>query len=102
MAEFKLSFLPLFEDDMLEAVTYISEVLNNPIAAERLVDETEKAIYKRLESPLSFSPYKSKKQREDAYYRIFVGNFTVFYVVKGDIMEVRRFIYSRRNIENII
>ena len=102
MAEFKLSFLPLFEDDMLEAVTYISEVLNNPIAAERVVGETEKALYKRLESPLSFSPYKSIKQREDAYYRIFVGNFTVFYVVKGDIMEVRRFIYSRRNIENII
>ena len=102
MAEFKLCFLPLFEDDMLEAVTYISEVLNNPVAAERLVDETEKAIYNRLKSPLSFSPYKSKKQREDVYYRIFVGNFTVFYVVKGDVMEVRRFIYSRRNMENII
>lgn len=102
MADYKLSFLPLFEDDMHEAVTYISEVLNNPAAANRLIDETEKAIYKRLESPLSFSPYKSKKQRDDLYYRIFVGNFTVFYVIKGDVMEVRRFIYSRRNMDNLI
>ena len=98
MGKYKLSILPLFENDMLEAITYITEVLNNPAAAERLVNETEKAIYKRLDSPLSFSPYKSVKHREDVYYRIFVGNFTVFYVVKGDVMEVRRFIYSRINI----
>lgn len=102
MEKYKLSILPLFENDMLEAITYITEVLNNPAAAERLINETEKAIYKRLDSPLSFSPYQSKKQREDVYYRIFVGNFTVFYVVKDNVMEVRRFIYSRRNIENIL
>lgn len=102
MEKYELSILPLFESDMLEAITYITEVLNNPSAAERLIDETEKAIYKRLDSPLSFPPYKSKKSRDDVYYRIFVGNFTVFYVVKDNVMEVRRFIYSRRNIENIL
>lgn len=87
---------------MLEAAEYISEVLKNPSAAKRLIDETEKAIYKRLESPLSFQPYKSQKHRNDTYYRIFVGNFTIFYVVNGNVMEVRRFIYSKRNIEKII
>lgn len=102
MEKYELSILPLFESDMLEAITYITEVLNNPSAAERLIDETEKAIYKRLDSPLSFSPYKSKRSRSDVYYRIFVGNFTVFYVVKDNVMEVRRFIYNRRNIENIL
>lgn len=102
MEKYELSILPLFESDMLEAITYITEVLNNPSAAERLIDETEKAIYKRLDSPLSFSPYKSKKSRNDVYCRIFAGNFTVFYVVKDNVMEVRRFIYSRRNIENIL
>ena len=102
MEKYELSILPLFESDMLEAITYITEVLNNPSAAERLIDETEKAIYKRLDSPLSFSPYKSIKSRDDVYYRIFVGNFNVFYVVKDNVMDVRRFIYSRRNIENIL
>lgn len=100
--KYKLSILPLFENDMLEAITYITEVLNNPAAAEKLINETEKAIYKRLDSSLSFSPYKSSKKREDVYYRIFVGNFTGFYVVKDNVMEVRRFLYSRRNIDNIL
>ncbi|MCM1480916.1 MAG: hypothetical protein NC085_14525, partial [Muribaculaceae bacterium] len=70
--------------------------------AARLIAETKKAILKRLDAPLSFQPYKSKKHRNDTYYRIFVGNFTVFYVVNDNVMEVRRFIYSKRNIENII
>lgn len=102
MEKYELKILPLFEEDMLEAAEYISEVLKNPSAAKRLIDETEKAIYKRLESPLSFQPYKSQKHRNDTYYRIFVGNFTIFYVVNGNVMEVRRFIYGKRNIENII
>ncbi|MDE6595919.1 MAG: type II toxin-antitoxin system RelE/ParE family toxin [Oscillospiraceae bacterium] len=102
MEKYELKILPLFEEDMLEAAEYISEVLKNPSAAERLIDETEKAIFKRLDSPMSFPPYKSKKHRDFTYYRIFVGNFTVFYVVNDNVMEVRRFIYSKRNIENII
>ena len=102
MEKYELKILPLFEDDMLEATEYISEILKNPSAAERLIDETEKAIFKRLDSPLSFPPYKSKKHRDCTYYRIFVGNFTIFYVVNDNVMEVRRFIYSKRNIENII
>ncbi|MCM1488697.1 MAG: type II toxin-antitoxin system RelE/ParE family toxin, partial [Firmicutes bacterium] len=35
-------------------------------------------------------------------YRIYVGNYTVFYVVIGDVMEVRRFIYSRRNFDRLL
>lgn len=98
MEKYELSILPLFENDMLEAMTYITEVLNNTTAASKLINETEKAIYKRLDAPLSFSSYKSKKQRDDVYYRISAGNFTVFYVVKGNVMEIKRFIYSIQKI----
>ena len=77
MEKYELSILPLFESDMLEAITYITEVLNNPSAAERLIDETEKAIYRRLVSPLSFSPYKSKS-REMMYITVFFWQFYRF------------------------
>lgn len=102
MKAYKLSILPMFERDLTEAAAYISEVLKNPAAAERLVTETEEAIHKRLLSPLSFEAFNSAKQRKDTYYRIFVGNYSVFYVVIGDVMEVRRFIYSRRDIDRIL
>lgn len=99
MKKYKLRYLPLFEDDLYDAAFYISKVLNNPDAAERLVKQTESAILKRLKAPLGYEPYRSAKERKDVYYRIYVGNYTVFYVVIGDVMEVRRFIYSRRNFD---
>lgn len=102
MKDYKLRYLPLFEDDLYEAVRYISVALNNPQAAERLLEETENAIRKRLKMPLAFEPYRSAKSRENVYYRIYVGNYTVFYVVIGDVMEVRRFIYGGRNLDRLL
>lgn len=99
---YKLSFLPLFEDDLNEIVDYISLMLKNPIAAHRLVDEVEHAILKRLENPLSFAPFPSSKPRKTPYYRIQVRNFSVFYVVIQDTMEVRRILYSKRNLDTLL
>lgn len=94
---YKLRFLPLFEEDLNEIVDYITYRLRNPAAAERLVDDVEAAIQDRLACPEAFEPYRSIRERQHAYYRISVRNFTVFYVVIGDVMEVRRILYSRRN-----
>lgn len=102
MKKYKLRYIPLFEDDLYDVLSYIANVLNNPQAAENLLKETEKAIYDRLEMPLAFEPYHSAKERRDVYYRIYVGNYIVFYVVIGDVMEVRRFIYSARDFDRFL
>lgn len=99
---YKLKILPLFEDDLNEIVDYITNRLQNPIAAENLVDAVESAIRERLTCAESFEPYHSAKERRYPYYRISVKNFTVFYVVIGDVMEVRRIVYSRRDLSKQI
>ena len=99
---YKLTFLPLFEEDLLEVTNYISTVLQNPSTAHRLVDDIELAIIKRLEMPLSFPPYQSSKIRNNPYYRINVRNFSIFYVVIDDTMEVRRLLYSKRNFDELL
>ncbi|MBO6231488.1 MAG: type II toxin-antitoxin system RelE/ParE family toxin [Ruminiclostridium sp.] len=101
-SEFEIRYLPLFEHDLAEAALYISEVLMNETAANKLIDDTEAAILKRAKSPASFKPYRSAKKREHEYYRINVGNFSVFYVIVGNVMEVRRFIYSKRDIDSLL
>ncbi|MCI6673529.1 MAG: type II toxin-antitoxin system RelE/ParE family toxin [Spirochaetaceae bacterium] len=102
MKKYKLSFLPLFEQDLNEIVDYITANLQNPSAAERLVDDIEATVYKRLEAPLSFAPFRSSKKRPHPYYRINVRNFSVFYVVIDDTMEVRRVLYSKRNLDKLL
>ena len=99
---YKLRYLPIFRKDLEETVRYISVNLNNPNAAERLLDDTEKAILKRLETPLAFAPFPSVKNRKHPYYQIRIRNFSVFYVVIDDVMEVRRFIYSRRDLDSLL
>jgi plasmid stabilization system protein ParE len=100
--KFTLRYLPLFEQDLTAARDYISINLQSPAAALRLVEDTEKAILKRLDNPLGFEPYHSIRDRKQPYYRIYIRNFTVFYVVTSNVMEVRRFVYSKRNLSDIV
>ena len=94
---YELRILPLFEEDLNEIVDYITYRLRNPIAAENLVDAVEAAIYERLPNAESFEPFHSQRERRYPYYRIQVRNFTIFYVVIDNVMEVRRIRYGKRN-----
>ncbi len=100
--DYKLTFLPIFEEDLNKIVDYITNELNNPEAAHKLVNDVEQAILERLYAPASFAIFSSKKKREHPYYRIYVRNFSIFYVVIDDTMEVRRILYSKRDIYNIL
>ena len=100
--EYTLTYLPQFEHDLVAARDYIAFTLQNPTAALRLIEDTEQAILKRLENPLIFQPYPSTRKRKHPYYRINVRNFAVFYVVIDNVMEVRRFEYSKRNLPEIL
>ena len=92
--EYALKYTEQFDRELAAASRYIAEKLENPIAAEQLVNDVEVAILDRLAAPESFMPVMSSKFREHKYYRVDVGNFIVLYVVIGDVMEVRRFVYG--------
>ena len=98
--KYDVRFLPLFEEDLYEIVTYIAERLKNPVAANKLIDDVENAIIKRSSYAESFEPYHSVKGRKYPYYRIYVGNYVVYYVVIDDVMEVRRILYNKRNVKD--
>ena len=97
-----MRYLPLAQEDLIEIADYIQNTLQNPIAAENTITKIESAILERLESPESFAVWQSSKHREHPYRRINVGNYTVWYVVIDDVMEVRRILYSRRNEERFL
>lgn len=99
-----LKYLPVFYDELKEAFIYIRDVLKNEKAAYDLVEAIKNAILQRSECPDSFEQYKSLKERKHPYYRIYVKNYQVYYVViPGDppIMEVRRLKYSKSDARKI-
>ncbi len=101
-SKYSLKYLPKYEEDLNEIVDYISFKLQNPISALRLIDKIEKAITDRLSFPLSFEPFQSTKKRKNQYYRIYIDNYTIYYVVIDNVMEVRRILYGKRDANQII
>ena len=77
-------------------------ICGNKVASVNLVDEINKLVNNRLQYPIGFRKYVSKNNPEEVYYKIHIKNFTVFYIVKDDVMECRRIVYSRRDLENLL
>lgn len=100
--QYRLQYLPLFWDDLEKAVFYVRDVLKNPAAAERLLDRTEEAILEHAKAPTKAQICKTTHARPQPYYWFAVGNYMVFYVVMGDVMEVRRFIYGARDLTKML
>ncbi|SDA69801.1 ParE toxin of type II toxin-antitoxin system, parDE [Butyrivibrio sp. INlla18] len=104
--KYTLRYLPLFYEELEAAVLYIASRLGNPSAAENLLNNVENAILERVNNnPEGYEPVPSRKKRDYPYYRIYVGNYIVYYVVipEGNerIMEVRRFVHTLQNRDNI-
>lgn len=102
-----LRYLPLFYEDLEQKIVYVAERLHNEKAANDLLDAVENAIMERLPNAEAFERYHSMKERRYKYYRIYVKNFIVYYVVIDDegtekIMEVRRFLYNKQNRDTLI
>ncbi len=61
----------------------------------------------RLPLAESFEPYYSVRERRSSYYRIYVDNYIIYYVVIDDdpndlVMEVRRFLYNGQDRNNMV
>lgn len=95
---YTLGYLRTFYTDMEKIVDYISNVLQNPEAADKLIDNVHDAIHERLPFADSYEPYHSRRKRRYPYYRIYVGEYIVYYVVIPEsstrsVMEVRRILH---------
>ena len=100
--QYRLRYLPLFWNDLDSAVSYISNVLENPVAAQRLLDSTEAKILDYSKAPTIAPKYKTTRERPLPYYWFEVGNYMVFYVVIDDVMEMRRFLYGARDLTRML
>jgi toxin ParE1/3/4 len=102
MTKFKIRYSPLFYEDLDKITDYILLELKDESAAKSLINNVEKTINKYLNNPLSVAPYKSIGSRSDAYRKIRVGNYLIFFVVIENTMIVRRMLYGRRDLDRIL
>ncbi len=95
--QYKVRVLPLFVTELCEILDYIALKLRNPQAADSLETAVYDAIVERSTCAEAFEPIVSRFERHHVFYRIYVKNYTIFYSVMGDVMEVQSIMYNRRN-----
>lgn len=97
---FDLKFSNSFYQDFSSIISYIQNELRNTIAAENLVEKIDTEINKRLKNPKNHQLFLTPNNNK--YYRIYVNNYIIFYTVTDNSMIVRRIIYFKRNLDELL
>lgn len=96
---YKLEYLPIARQDMIDIVLYISNVLNNPTAAEQLAIDLIEAGERILQFPYANPVCTTIKPLKHEYRKLLVQNYIMFYWVNESdkIVTVTRVVYARRD-----
>lgn len=93
----KIVYLPLAESDLLETLDYIAYTLDAPKAARDLLDEFDKTVNRIAEFPYAFELYRTDRPMKDEIRKVPVKNYVLYYAVYQDHVEIRRFLYGKRD-----
>lgn len=90
--------------DVTKAVSYIDNVLKNPIAADALIDEFETRIQELASFPEKYSLAKDPLLASWGIRFLVIKNYLAFYFVNQEIKTVHvvRFLYGKSNWVSIL
>ena len=100
MGKFKIKIFPSAQKDLCGIVDYINTL--SPQAAFRYYDLIVEKIGSLAEMPERCPLSKDTQLRLRGYRTLLVENYIVFYAVKGDVVEIRRILFARRQYDNLL
>ena len=100
MEQYEVRIFPSAQQDLLDVIDYL-----NTLSKEAALN-----CYDRLTSEISslrIMPERCPRPRDLAlaakgYRYLAVGNYLVFYVVVGNIVQIRRILYARRDYKHLL
>ena len=100
MEQYEVRIFPSAQQDLLDVIDYL-----NTLSKEAALN-----YYDRLTSEISslrIMPERYPRPRDLAlaakgYRYLVVGNYLVFYVVSGNIVQIRRILYARRDYKHLL
>ena len=101
---YSVNITDLAEDDILATIKYISSVLKNPIAANKLLDEIEKHEKILEEMPNIYPFVHDEYLSQKGIKYVMIKNYLMFYTIdeNNKIVNVIRFLYGRMNWQIIL
>jgi len=101
---YKLEYLPVARQDMIEIVRYISKDLQNPTAANQLAMELIEAGDGIPRFPYANPAYTPIRPLKHEYRKLLVQNYSMFYWVDEveQMITVARVVYAKRDYERLL
>ena len=99
--KYRIELLPQADADFDGILDYFLDELKNPTAAKNFKDNFYEKISNLEQHPFIGALYKWNHRFDYEYRQLFVGSYTVFYVVLEKTVEIHRVIYSARNMEEL-
>ena len=93
--KYTIRLLQAAEDDLKEIIAYIA--LDNPTAAESMVNKVEKSLSNLSEFPLIGNIPVEKELAHMGYRFLIVQNYLIFYTVEEYNVWVHRIIHGARD-----
>ena len=101
---YKIKYLDAALLDIIDIAVYITNELNNPTAADRLMDKITSAANKLCDFPHINPVYHPVEKLDHEYRKLFVKNYIVFYFIDetDKVVFIARVIYGRRDYEKLL
>jgi len=100
MGKYSIEYLPIAYEDLDDIFNYI--FADDPGAAVALLDDFDAAILHLEDFSYMEINIKNRRLANKGYQMLPVNYYLVFYVVDGNIVEIRRILSSKRNYAKLI
>ncbi len=99
-AKSTLRYLPASQDDLISILDFIAQ--DSPRRALKFIDKLEERIgLLETNSQLGRIP-RHPKLRKHGYRILVIESYLVFYIIRGQVIEVHRVIHGSRNLDHLI
>ena len=100
MEQYEIRIFPTAQQDLLDVIDYL-----NTLSKDAALDYYDRLV-SEIES-LSMMPERCPRPRDLAlaakgYRYLLVGNYLVFYVIVGKVVQIRRILYARRDYRQLL
>ncbi len=99
---YKIKYLPIAVKDLSDITDYLARVLCNKKAALDFIDALDRSISRIQSFPYSCEIYHAQSLTDSEYRVLPVSNYLVFYVVLDNTVEIRRIVYNRVDLNEIL
>lgn len=100
MGQYKVKILTKAQEDMEEIADYLNTL--SPQAAFRHYDMLVEKINSLSDMPERCPLVRDTQLRLRGYHYLVVESYLVFFVIIGDVVQIRRVLFGRRQYESLL